>query len=678
MLASWVAIAVAVGGRGAAVPLVVHHPYFSVWSASDRLTDEWTTHWTGKTQALCGMVRVDGHTLRWCGPQPSAAPAMTQRSVAVHPTRTIVDFEDAGVHLTVTFLTPALPDDLDVLSRPVTTVTFEARSLDATPHDVSVYLDVTGEWVVNTPDQQVTWSRFRVDGLTVLRMGTQAQPVLATSGDDRRIDWGYLHLARPGDGGDAMASDRACRGAFAATGALPESDDLRQPRAASDDWPVLAVTLPLGKVGTAPVTRHVLLAYDDVFSVEYLHRKLRPYWRRAGMEVDGLLRAAERDAAPLAERCRKFDDALEADATRVGGEPYARLVALSYRQCLAAHALAADVDGTPLHFPKENFSNGCISTVDVIYPAAPLFLLLSPTLMRAQLKPVLDYARSSRWPHPFAPHDLGTFPLANGQVYGGGERGVEDQMPVEECGNLLLLLAALAHAEGSADFARDHWAEVEKWAHYLREKGLDPENQLCTDDFAGHLAHNANLSLKAILALGGVAQLCDALGKKDEARDWRSAAESMAKRWVAMADDGDHYRLAFDAPGTWSQKYNLAWDRALGLALFPPDVARKEVAFYRKKIGPFGLPLDNRSLYTKLDWAVWTATLAESRADADAMIAPLADFAAKTPNRVPLTDWFFTSDAKQAGFQARSVVGGVFFPLLVDATARERWNRRTK
>src|SRR5205085_1441879 len=385
---------------------------------------------------------------------------------------------------------------------------------------------------------------------------------------------------------------------------------------------------------------------------------------------------ARKEHDSLLRRSNTFDEELMADMRRIGGEEYARLGSLAYRQTLAAHKLIADVDGTPMFLPKENFSNGCIATVDVIYPSAPFTLLFSPRLLKAQLEPVLQYASMPRWRWPFAPHDLGTYPLANGQTYGGGERTEENQMPVEESGNLLLLVAALAKAEGDAKFAEHYWPLLSKWAAYLREKGMDPENQLSTDDFAGHLAHNTNLSLKAILALGAYAGLAETLGRKGEAADFRREAKSMAERWVQTADDGDHYRLAFDKPGTWSQKYNLVWDKLLGLNLFPAQVARKELAFYQAKQNRYGLPLDNREAYTKLDWTVWTATLAESQADFRALVVPLYRFVNESPSRVPLTDWYGTIDGKQVGFQARSVVGGVYIKLLADPALWKKWNAR--
>lgn len=396
------------------------------------------------------------------------------------------------------------------------------------------------------------------------------------------------------------------------------------------------------------------------------------------MDTGTLIETAERQYAEIARRAGEFDSQLTADLQKVGGPAYAQLATLAFRQTLAAHKLVADADGAPMLFPKENFSNGCISTVDVIYPSSPFFLLFNPRLLEALLRPVMDYTRTGRWKFPFAPHDLGTYPLADGQVYGGGERGEEDQMPVEESGNMLLMFAALAKAEGSADFASQYWPQLEQWAEYLKTEGMDPANQLSTDDFAGHLAHNANLSLKAILALDGFATLAEKTGRSSEAAAYHSLARDMARRWVTLAGDGDHYRLAFDKPGTWSMKYNLVWDRILGLNVFPASVAQTESHFYQSHLNNFGLPLDNRSDYTKLDWEVWTATLAGNRADFDSILVAIQRFINQSPSRVPLTDWYWTSTANQVGFQARSVVGGVYIPLLADPAIWNKWSHPTR
>ena len=330
----------------------------------------------------------------------------------------------------------------------------------------------------------------------------------------------------------------------------------------------MAFVFDLGQVSAAPVSRTLMLAYDDLYSITYFHQRLRPYWRRKGAQAADLLKQSARDYPALQARCQAFDQELMADLTAVGGEKYARIGALAYRQCLAANKLVADANGEPLLFPKENFSNGCIATVDVIYPMDPLFLLFSPTLAKASLATVLNYAASDRWKFPFAPHDLGTYPIANGQVYGGGERTEENQMPVEESGNLLLLTAAIAREEGNARFAARYWPQLTQWAHYLEAKGFDPENQLCTDDFAGHLAHNVNLSMKAIQALAAYGMLCGMQGDKQNSARYHQLALDLSRQWIAAADDGDHTRLAFDRPGTWSQKYNLVWDRILGFDLF--------------------------------------------------------------------------------------------------------------
>ena len=666
--------------RPPAVPLVACDPYFSIWSDADRLTDDVTRHWTGKPQSLGSLIRVDGRVYRLMGAEPKSAAAAMQRSVTVWPTRTVYEFDAGGARVLMTFMSAALPYDLDLLSRPVTYLTWEVVSDDGRRHDVDLYYDNTAETVVNDLSQEVVWARGKSARLENLSFGTKEQRVLGKKGDDLRIDWGYQYVSIPLKQGwrAVFASREAAWAAFAQGGGLPQGDQEVTALSVKTGAPVAALAIHLGPVETSKIRRHLVLAYDDLESIEYFQQHLKGYWRRKGMEIGGLLNQAESDYEGLRAKCARFDEELMTDLRRIGGEKYARLAALAYRQCLAANKLVADGKGQPLLFPKENFSNGCIATMDVIYPMDPFFLLFSPSLTKATLTPILAYAASDRWRFPFAPHDLGTYPKANGQVYGGGEKTEKDQMPVEETGNVLLLLAALAKIEGNSHFADAYWPTLERWADYLQQKGFDPENQLCTDDFAGHLAHNVNLSAKAILALGAFGELCEAHGDHARAVASREMAIELSSSWTLKAKDGDHYRLAFDRPGTWSQKYNLVWDRILGMNFFPQDVATEEMAFYRKKQNEFGLPLDNRKDYTKLDWTVWTATLTGSQADFEALVDPLYHFLDKSPSRVPMTDWFGTKDGKQVGFQARSVVGGVYIPLLYDGDLWRKWARRDR
>lgn len=667
--------------RPPAIPLIVHDPGFSVWMMGDTLTSGPTRHWTGVPQPINGLIRVDGATYRWLG-NDRGVPALQQQALTITPTRTVAVMSNAEIELQITFLNPALPRNLAILARPVTYLSWSVRSLDGRPHQVTLYLDASGALAVNDNSQPVVWGRVQVPGLDLLRIGTRDQRVLERFGDNVRMDWGWFYLGLPQtQPHESVARNQTCRAAFAATGHLPQGDDLDQPRAPAQHYPpapLLCVALPLGTVGEASVSRHVLLAYDEIYPIEYMQRRLLPYWRTQFDGFGAMLSAAEADYGSLTARTAAFDRDLEADLTRVGGAEYAAIATLAYSQAIAAHKLVEAADGSPFFMPKENFSNGSISTVDVIYPSAPEFLLLNPKLVEAQLEPVLRYAASPRWRFPFAPHDLGVYPLANGQQYGGGETSEENQMPVEETGNILILADAVAHAEGAegnAAFAARWWPMLTRWAAYLEQKGFDPENQLSTDDFAGHLAHNANLSIKAIEALAAYAQLARRLGHADVAEHFSATAHSMARRWVALANDGDHTRLAFDRPGSWSQVYNLAWDRILDLGLFPSEVAAREVAFYRAHLNRFGLPLDNRATYTKLDWSVWSATLAENQADFSALIAPVYRFLNETPDRVPMTDWYDTRTGKQVGFQARSVVGGVFIKMLSDPDAWRKWAR---
>jgi hypothetical protein len=594
-------------------------------------------------------------------PVPAPLPLARQTGVTLTATQTTYTFAAGPVTLKVSFLSPLLLDELETVARPVSYVTYTATATDGQAHPTQVLLTEAGTLAANTPYQTVATKPGQAASLRWQALGTTQQPLLAKSGDDLRIDWGYAYLATPGRALLATGNPQTLKTAFAKTGTLAPGATTTGPaqRVAQ------AAVLDLGAVAAQPVEQHLLLGYDEQYVVQYFGQNLRPWWRRdPAMTMDKALAAAEADYTRLRQKASEFDQKLYADAQASGGRQYADLCQLAYRQAIAAHSIVAGPKGELFFFSKENFSNGSIGTVDVTYPSEPLFLLYNNELAKGMLRFIFDYSESGHWKKDFPAHDVGTYPLANGQTYG-------EDMPVEEAGNMLILTAAAVRMDGKPDFARAHWPTLTKWVGFLKRDGFDPANQLSTDDFAGHLARNTNLSVKAIMGIACYGQLARQLGDTKTADENQTLARDLARKWMQMAQDGDHYALTFDKPaGSWSQKYNLVWDKVLGLNVFPPEVAQQELAFYLKHQQKYGLPLDSRKTYTKSDWILWTATLASNPADFQTLAAPIWQFANDTPSRVPLTDWHETTNARQAGFQARSVVGGYFMKMLSDKLAK--------
>ena len=550
-----------------------------------------------------------------------------QNLVDVQAMNTDYAFVCGPVGLRLTFTAPFFLDRPELVSRPVNYISYSVSSADQKRHDVSIRFAASPAWAVNFPWQSSASELQETARLVMTRTGSLTQGVLVNKGDDIRIDWGYFHLA-----GD------------------------RKEYTASVEGNVPTLERRLGKVREA--SGMIMLGYDDIRSIRYFGTDLRPYWNRDGNRTIGdEFEDALSEYPDLMAAARQFDADLYAETAERGGTKYADLCALAYRQSVAAHKLVRSPSGELLFFSKENNSNGSIGTVDVTYPSAPLYLKYGPEFAKGLLNHIFEYSESGRWAKPFPAHDVGTYPVAEGQTYG-------KDMPVEESGNMIILTAAVAILNGDTDYAAKHWATLTTWAEYLSQFGYDPDTQLCTDDFAGRLAHNVNLAAKAIVALGAYARMADLLGKPDVASKYNSMAREMAAKWQEEAFEADHYRLTYDGEGTWSQKYNLMWDRILGLDLFPPEVMRTELAYYLGKQNRYGLPLDCRMAYTKTDWIVWTATMAEDRETFEALIAPVWDFMNETVDRVPMSDWVWTDKPNRRGFKARSVVGGYFAPLL--------------
>jgi hypothetical protein len=582
-----------------------------------------------------------------------------QNSVAMTATQTLYNFTCGPVDLKLSFVSPLLPNDLDLLSRPVNYINYEVVANDGKKHNVEIYFEATPQWAVNETSQEVVVSKGTSNGINFVKAGTTEQPILQKKGDNVRIDWGYFYLAANETAeskmeiGDYSTSKKQ----FAEQGTISNGVD-EYVTHMSKSMPVLSYSNTIGQVNSTPANGYIMLAYDDIESIQYFHENRKAWWTKNGtVTIKDALQMATAEHTEIMQACDTFDKEMWEETLAAGGKNYADLCVLAFRQSIAAHKLITDPQGNIVFLSKENFSNGSIGTVDLTYPSAPLYLRYNVELLKGMMNPIFYFSESGLWKKPFAAHDVGTYPIANGQTYGG-------DMPIEESGNMLVLIAAIAQTEGNAKYAEAHWDVLTTWANYLMENGLDPENQLCTDDFAGHFAHNANLSVKAIMGIASYGYVAEMLGKTEIAEKYTSEAKSMAQEWMKMADDGDHYRLTFDKPDTWSQKYNLVWDKILNLNIFPESVAQKEVAYYLTKQNIYGLPLDNRATYTKSDWIVWSATLADDMETFQKIIDPLHLYVTETPNRVPMSDWYDTHSAVKQNFQARSVVGAYFIKLL--------------
>jgi len=793
--------------KAPAYPLITHNPYFSIWSTTDDLTASTTTHWTGASQSLIGMISVDGTFYRFLGkelayyktilpaadetpypiqytetePQgdwkalsysaenwksgmgrvgdiegldktiwktrdiwirrtfeiksvmdinklilkishdddayvylngeeifnkvgvtndygmisvdknklktgenvlaihvvntgggsrldvglvdqekealPTNVLLAKQKSVNINATQTSYSFKCGKVDLDLTFTSPLLLNDLKILSKPVSYITYSVKANDNHAHQVKIYLSASTDLAVNRSSQEVTARKLSTGNLSILKAGTTEQPVLQKKGDDLRIDWGYVYVAVPKsfNASQFITTEKDAVSTF--------YDGKMGATTKTGSGLALNTILPFGKVGKTPVSKFIEVGYDDIYSIQYFGKNLRPWWNSDGNNtIENELSKAAATYNDVLIKCRAFNKSMYQAARKAGGEKYADLCVLAYRQSIAAHQLVKSPQGKLLWLSKENFSNGSINTVDVTYPSAPLYLLYNPRLLEGMLNGLFYYSESGKFDKDFAAHDLGTYPIANGQTYG-------EDMPVEESGNMIILTEAIAKAEGNAGFAKPHWKTLSRWVNYLVNEGFDPKNQLCTDDFAGHLARNANLSVKAIVGIACYAQLAEQLGEVQTAAKYREIAKGMVAKWMKLADDKDHYTLTFDDKNTWSQKYNLVWDKVLGLNLFPEEVYDKEIKYYLTKQEKYGLPLDSRKTYTKSDWILWTATLANNQKDFESLVDPVYKYALETPSRVPLSDWHETTDGKQVGFQARSVVGGYFMKLLYNKMA---------
>lgn len=659
-----------------AYPLFVKDPNFSLWSAGDSLAETDVKSWWGERKPVYGFVKTEEGTFCFLGNfndvKNCGVKRAEQTAVSVSSFTTDYEFKAGKAAVKVSFVSPLLLTDTELTSMPACYINYEVKGAKSAEVSLFVNRRICYNDIRENSDKEVRGGVVRGKGCEAAFLGLKRQAYLSNNDDAIGADWGYFYLACD----FARVTDDMGMAAYLSAGIKEFSFD------GAEKY----------MVATGGKSGRIIMAYDDIVAIDYFGDFRKTLYLENHTVLDAIEYVTEK-GDEIDGRLAEFDSELKARAKTVSEDYYA-ILAASLRQSVAAHKTVRDKDGNLLFLSKENCSNGCIATVDVSYPSIPLFLLYNVELVKGMMRPILKFADMPVWTYDFAPHDAGTYPACCGQVYAGKRDGsayhanytkdgwcqthfplyslpanfdaydMKYQMPVEECANMLVMFAACYRYDGDISFFRENKEVCAKWVEYLVKYGLKPENQLCTDDFAGHLSNNLNLAIKATVGIGAYAQLLKADGD-DGADEYGKIAKDFAAEITAFSAKFAHSPLTWDGDeNSFSLKYNLAFDKILKLNLFPESLYESETDYYAEISNEFGVPLDSRKSYTKCDWICWAAALTDNAEKKAKIIAPLARFLVASPVRVPFTDWYDTQTGAQCGFQARSVVGGCFILLM--------------
>ncbi|GFP57022.1 glutaminase A [Trichoderma asperellum] len=641
--------------RPPAAPLAVRAPYLNVWlngpndgSPSGYLPGQWPRYWTQGIQAWQGFIMVDGKAYNWMGAAPGAD-NVEQVSLKYTSTRTTFIMNVGGsVQMAAEFFSPVYPDDMRRQSIPFSYLKVSVVSLDGGPHSVQIYCDVSGEWASGDNSQIIRWEHQAANGAS----------------------WGSWYWSTGSIRGvtHKIGADTDVRGQFLSTGTLDNTIDTNY-RAVNDRWPVFAFARDLGTIGkggSASTLFTIGIAQEN--AILFQGRGSSPeqvpsLWTSYFDESD-LVPFFYMDYSYATQYANNLDNRVAKDSIKAGGQDYLTITSLAVRQAFAALQYTGTPDNVRV-FLKEISSNSDIQTVDVIFPTWPIMLYFDPNLIKHTLSPLLENQESGHYPNKYAIHDLGRFPQALGYPQGNDEA-----MPLEECGNMIIMMLSYAQKTGDVYYLNQHWQLMAQWAEYLIEDAKIPANQLSTDDFAGHLANQTNLAIKGIIALQAMSEIADRTGHNFLADKYSSIARDYLNFWsrhgINRADVPNHSLLQYDSGATYGLLYNIYPDKALGLNFIPQSVYDMQSDFYKTKANKYGVVLDTRGTLTKTDWEMFAAAVAKP--DTKAMfISLIAKWINETPTWRAFTDLYDTNTGEYPGnqFTARPVVGGVFALLAL-------------
>lgn len=649
-----------------AYPLMVKDPYFSIWSKSDKLNESDTIFWHGEDKPIKGYLIVDGKKYCFMGLDENAT-KLNQVNIEVTVFSTIYHFKENDFSFKIEFLSPLTLTDLTLLACPVCYMIYSFNS--STKHEVKVQMIINQEICYNTSFEntykECRANKFKMSSFECISVALERQLPLSQSNDEDGADWGTYYLT--GDSCNVNKVDNYIK---------IEASNLHNDSSFEGKF---------------------LLAFDDIISIYYYGEFLKGYYfdvtnktifeaiEESYASLDKVINVCKEEEIKLNNLMSSYDDKTKF------------VLLAGYRQSIGAHKLVKDKNNEVLFLSKECNSDGCIATVDVTYPTMPLYLLLNPLLVKGMLIPIFKFAKYPIWEFDYAPHDAGIYPYCLGQYYAicNNEEKQMDmmvkdwhkatllpfyyqfpkgtpiydenkQMPVEECGNMIICTCLYSMISKDYSIIQENYDTLVKWCNYLIEKGLYPTNQLCTDDFAGHLSNNANLAIKAIVGINAFADINEMLNKKYESEKYYLIAKDYADKWIDIYSEDDHTVLALNHNNTFSLKYNLAIDDFLSRPLFNKSFKENEVKYYLTKKNKYGIPLDSRKTYSKTDWMAWCCCLTSNMQTRNEIFELIFNFLCESDDRVPFSDWIETVEPKYSMFRNRTVQGGLFLPILLD------------
>ena len=661
-----------------AYPLFVNDPYFSVWSAGDVLNEIDATFWTGKPRRTYGFIKANGKQYCFLGNAENIE-KLKQTGIDVTTFRTVYQFDCEDFGLEVAFFSPTPISDYEIWSCPVCYLEYKITPKKALS-GVEVSLCLHQEWCYFGTENEMRGDVFVLNGKDVAWFGLLGQRVFNATTDRASTEWGYYYLMAERCFYHSIAD-------FSNLTACECETDVTKTK-------YLTGQNLHGDIKN-PVKGKILVAFDDIVSINYFGEPLRGYYFSDGKNIVDALKFSFNEYERICDVCETAEKDLQ-EKTKAYSDEYRAILNAAYRQTLAGHKLVKDGKGRLLCLSKECGSGGYIATVDVTYPTIPIFLLYAPELVRASIEPIFDFAKMDVWEYTFAPHDAGMYPFCNGQFYGIknktegrygrgiGYQGCDvismvlpqyysypkgsdlydynSQMPIEECADMILICSLYLACGGDGEYVKKEMPLLRQWCEYLISKGLMPENQLCTDDFLKHMDKNVNLALKATVAIKAFAGLEERFG--ENAEKYHAEASAREREIKARFKD-EHMSLSFDDKGgTFSMKYNLAPAKLLGLDIFNEEIMQREVQICLAHNGTFGFPLDNRSGLTKCDWMMWIAALSDSLEEQEKVIKSAHNYLINGVDRVPYADLYDCETGAAKEFTNRTVIGSMFILLL--------------